>query len=222
MQSGLPAFRMEKDFNFFEMSAFKTFRKGKANQINNHPDMNIVADDRISKTNQFALFPTGFGNEKWGGQPISRLSRDQLEAFLSAESDNTRSAHFFGPPDEPPPPTPEKGMAAGVLKQAAYDLRRFRDATTGVKRELYLDAYTWIIATDFSWPYSFINVCNLLDVCPEVVRTELLADASLGWIDYWTRRAGRLSKRLRASVARAFASCRNPEGAEDSQLASCI
>src|SRR4029453_14973238 len=47
------------------------------------------------------------------------------------------------------------------------------------KRELYFDAFTWITANDFSWPYSFVNVCKLLDVSPEVVRTEIFADASL-------------------------------------------
>jgi hypothetical protein len=109
-----------------------------------------------------------------------------------------------------------------VLKQAAHDLRRFRAATTGVKRDLYVDAYSWITANDFSWPYSFVNVCKLLDVCPEVIRTELLADASLGWLDYWTKRAGRVSRELRASFVRVFAGCRNPKAAEPSELASCI
>ena len=187
--------------------------------------MNILADDRISErrdfSNQFALFPTRSGLESLGKKAASRLSREQLDAFSNAESDNARSAHFFTPPPEPPEATPEKGLAAGVLKQAAHDLRRFRSATTAVKRELYLDAYSWITANDFSWPYSFVNVCKLLDVCPEVIRTELLADASLSWFDYWTRRAGRLSRRLQSSFGRVFASCHNPEGAEPSQLASC-
>jgi hypothetical protein len=208
------------------MSGFKIFRKGKANQINLATDMNIVTDDRISEargfTNQFVLFPTPFGRENRGGQPTSRLSREQMDAFLNAESDNARSAHFFIPPAEPPAPTPEKGLAAGVLKQAARDLRRLRAATKGVKRELYLDAYTWITANDFSWPYSFVNVCKLLDVCPYVISAEVLANASLGSLDYWTRRAGRLSRRLRDSFVRVFASCRNPDDAEDSQLVSCI
>jgi len=101
-------------------------------------------------------------------------------------------------------------------------LRRFHGATKGVKRELYLDAHSWINGNDFSWPYSFVNVCKLLDLCPEVVRTELLADASLGWFDYWTQRGGRLSRRLQASFVRVFADSRNPEGAEPSQLVSCI
>ena len=96
--------------------------------------MNIVVDDRISETpnftSQFALFPTRSGRENRGGQPASRLSREQLDAFSNAESDNARSAHFFIPPPEPPVAAAEKGLAAGVLKQAAHDLRRFRSATT--------------------------------------------------------------------------------------------
>src|SRR5437016_7677448 len=126
-----------------------------------------------------------------------------MDAFLAA-SDNARSAHFFTPPPEPPATTPEKGLAAGVLKQAAHDLRRFRAATKGVKRELYLDAYTWITANDFSWPYSFVNVCKLLDVSPDVIRAEVLDDASLGWLDYWTAGPSRFSGKLRTSFVHFF------------------
>jgi len=187
--------------------------------------MNIVADDRINETrdftHQFVLSPTRSGPDDRVEGPKSRLSREQLDAFLDAESDNARSAHFFVPTPEPPAATPEKGLAAGVLEQTAHDLRRFRAATKGVKRELYLDAYTWITANDFSWPYSFVNVCKLLDVCPEVVRMEVLVDASLSWFDYWTSRAGRLSRRLQSSFVRVFAR-RNLEATEASQLASCI
>jgi hypothetical protein len=187
--------------------------------------MNILADDRISETRdftyQFVPFSTHSGRQDWGEQPRSRLSPKQPDGFFGPESDNARSAHFVNPPTEAAAAAPEKGLAAGVLKQAAHDLRRFRAATKGVKSELYLDAYRWITEYDFSWPYSFMNVCKLLELCPEVVRAELLADASLGLLDYWTQRAGRVSRKLRASFVRAFASCRNPE-AETSQLASYI
>lgn len=174
--------------------------------------MNLVAANRITETGNFPnqfVFSTGFDNQNLERNPLSRLSREQLAAFLNAESCNARSAHFSVPPAEPTLPTPEKGLAVGVLKQAAYDLRRFRTATKGADREVYLDAHSWITAHDFSWPYSFMNVCKLLDLCPEVVRTEFLADASLGPVHYWIRRAGRLSRRLSASVARVFEGCRN-------------
>src|SRR6266516_7101682 len=188
--------------------------------------MDTVAYDRVSETpeftNQFVVFPTHSGSESLREALAARLSRGELDAFSTAECDNARGAHFFVPPAEPPEVTPEKGLAAGVLKQAAHDLRRFDTATTGLKRELYLDAYSWITANDFSWPYSFMNVCKLLDVSPDVIRTEVLADASLGWLDYWTARAGRISQNVRTSFVHVFASCRNLEGAEASHLPSCI
>ena len=158
--------------------------------------MNIIADPRSTKTAdftyQFVPFPTTFGRENLG--------------------------HFFVPPAEAPVPTPEKGLAAGVLKQAAHDLRRFRGAIKGFGRELYVDASSWITANDFSWPYSFVNVCKLLDLSPDVVRAEVLADASLGWLDYWTQRAGRVSRKVQASVVRVFANCSNAQRVEASQL----
>ena len=186
--------------------------------------MDTVTDDRISQTrdytNQFVVFPTHSGSESLREELAARLSRGELDAFSTAECDNARSAHFFVPPAEPPELTLEKGLAAGVLKQAAHDLRRFQTATTGVKRELYLDAYSWITADDFSWPYSFVNVCKLLDVWPEAIRTELFADASLGSFSYWTRRGGRLSRGLWASFVRVFGKNRDLEAAEAGQLAN--
>jgi len=188
--------------------------------------MNMVADKRITETpeltGQFMVFPNNFVSEGAAQKTLSRMSREQLAAFLKAESGNAQSAHFVNPPAELPPPTPEKGLAIGVLKQAAYDLRRYRTATKAAHRELYLDAHSWVAAYDSSWPYSFMNVCKLLDLCPEVVRAELLADASLGSFHYWIRRAGRLSRKLGSSVVRVFESCRNPEGVEGNQFAPSI
>ena len=187
--------------------------------------MNLVADHRLTHapdfTSEFVLFPPRFEHEGLAGEPLARLTREQMQAFLNAAS-NANSGHFSVAPTEPPAPTPEKGLAAGVLKQAARDLRRFRAARKGLKRELYLDAYSWITANDFSWPYSFVNVCELLEVSPDVIRAEVLADASLGWLYYWTARAGRFSQKVRTSFGHVFGSCRNLEGAEATRLPSCI
>src|SRR4051794_35810043 len=94
-------------------------------------------------------------------------------------------AFVFSP--QPPALSPEKAMAGGVLRQAAYDLRRFRNATSGVERQLYLDAYDWVTTDDFSWPYSFVNICRSLDLAPEAARRELLEDASFGPFGYLSR-----------------------------------
>jgi hypothetical protein len=188
--------------------------------------MNLVIDNRITETpeltGQFMVSPNGFGSQDVAQKSLSRMSREQLAAFLKAESGHAKSAHFTAPPAEPIPPTAERGLAVGVLKQAAYDLRRYRTATKAADRELYLDAHSWVTAYDSSWPYSFMNVCKLLDLCPEMVREDLLADASLGSFHYWIRRAGRLSRKLGASVVRVFESRRNAEAGEGNQLAASV
>jgi hypothetical protein len=104
---------------------------------------------------------------------------------------------------------PEENLAIGVLRQAVYDLRRHRDATAGLEREIYLDAFRWIGATDFSWPYSFSNICQLLDVPAEMLRAELLGDAALTPFRYWWKVGARFGRSFRASVACSFKGSRD-------------
>ena len=116
-------------------------------------------------------------------------------------------AFLFSP--QPPALPPEKAMAGSMLRQAAYDLRRFRGATSGVERQLYLDAYDWVTADDFSWPYSFVNTCQSLNLPPDVARGELLGDASMGFFGYWTRRCLRGARSFQSSRNRGFKRNRN-------------
>ncbi len=106
--------------------------------------------------------------------------------------------------------TNQKDLAAGVLKQAAQDLRRFNTATSAVERELYLDAYSWLTSDDSSWPFSFLNVCQLLNLTPDIVRQELVADASGGFFTYWTRRSVRAARSFQIFLNRIFTRSRNP------------
>jgi hypothetical protein len=66
--------------------------------------------------------------------------------------------------------TSRKDLTAGILKQAALDLRRFHGATSALEREFYLDAHRWVTSDDYSWPFSFLNVCQALNLVPETVR----------------------------------------------------
>jgi hypothetical protein len=100
--------------------------------------------------------------------------------------------------------TNQKDLAAGVLKQAARDLRRFNGATTRIERELYLDAYRWVTSDDCAWPFSFLNVCQLLNLAPDVVRLELLGDASAGFFTYWSQRCTRAARSIQRFVNYAF------------------
>src|SRR6202035_4801850 len=104
----------------------------------------------------------------------------------------------------------QKDLAAGILKQATQDLRRFRNPTSGVERELYFDAYHWFTSDDYTWPFSFLNVCQLLDLDPEAVRGEMLGDLSLGIFSYLTRRCERAARSFQIFLNRIFTTSRNP------------
>ena len=110
--------------------------------------------------------------------------------------------------------TSRKDLAAGILEQATLDLRRFHGATNGLEREFYLDAYRWVISDDCSWPFSFLNVCQTLNLAPETVREEVLGDLSLGLFGYWTRRCGRAARRFKIFLSSIFTTERHANAVE--------
>src|SRR5437016_2168214 len=110
--------------------------------------------------------------------------------------------------------TSQKDLAAGILKQAALDWRRFHDATSEIEREFYLDAYRWVISDDCSWPFSFLNVCQALNLAPDTVREDVLGDLSLGTFGYWSRRCGRAARKFQIFLSSAFTNERNSNATE--------
>jgi hypothetical protein len=103
----------------------------------------------------------------------------------------------------------QRELAAGVLKQAAQDLRRFHGATSRVERELYFDAHRWVMSDDYSWPFSFPNVCHILNCEPEELRQELEGDLAFGPFGQWTRRCSRAVRRFLDSLTQRFATEHN-------------
>lgn len=71
--------------------------------------------------------------------------------------------------------TPERLLAVAVLWQAAMDLQKFRYAPRRKKQRLYREAYQWVASDDRAWPYSFVNLCDMLSVSTQCLRRELLA-----------------------------------------------
>jgi hypothetical protein len=110
--------------------------------------------------------------------------------------------------------TSQKELAAEILKQAAVDLRRFHGATSAVEREFYLDAHRWVTSDDSSWPFSFLNVCQTLNLAPGTVRGDVLGDLSLGTFGYWTRRCGRAARKFKTVLSNSFTNERTANAAE--------
>ena len=73
---------------------------------------------------------------------------------------------------------PERKLAVAVLSQAADDLQKFRYARRGAGYSLYADARKWIASNDRLWPYSFLNLCDVLHLAADVIRAELIGNRS--------------------------------------------
>ena len=124
--------------------------------------------------------------------------------------------HRFALLTEPPVAVAAEGLAIGVLRQAVHDLHKFRSATRGVERDLYLEAYSWIMADDSFWPYSFLNACKLLHLSAEAIRGEVLADLSLGWFGHRLKLTRRLARSFPASCIRVLRMSRDAKNTRDS------
>jgi hypothetical protein len=98
----------------------------------------------------------------------------------------------------------QRELSAGVLKQAEQDLQRFHAAPSAIEQELYLDAYRWVISDDSTWPFSFLNVCQSLNLVLEDVRQDLIGQLWQGtfrrWINHYRRTIQKLAMFL-ASVS---------------------
>jgi hypothetical protein len=110
--------------------------------------------------------------------------------------------------------TSQRELAAGVLKQAEQDLRSFHSAASPIERELYLDAYRWVMSDDCSWPFSFLGVCESLQLVPEQVRQDLISQLSIGTFSRWVRRCARGVQRLQILLASVSRTARRVNAAE--------
>jgi len=94
----------------------------------------------------------------------------------------------------------KRHLAAGILAQARKDLRRFNRATRPAEREIYFDAYDWVVSDSCLSPFSFRNVCAILDLSSETIRREVFRDVSLGTFQYWSHRFGTALRQVHVSL----------------------
>jgi|ERR1043166_1569913 hypothetical protein len=112
----------------------------------------------------------------------------------------------------------KRRLAAGILAQARKDLRRFSGATRPVEREIYFDAYDWVVSDTRLSPFSFRSVCALLDLSAENIRKEIFRDVSLGAFKYWSHRFGTALRQVHLSVRENVGSERRRVGVEIATL----
>jgi hypothetical protein len=133
-------------------------------------------------------------------RPDQREIQGARDVQVSSDREPIRPADVISGLDVAGSGAPEKALAAGVLRQAAADLRRLRDSQDAVGREVYFDARSWFMSNDREWPYSFTNVCDSLGLSLDDVRDEVFADEHSGWVLH----SGRVARAAATQLAGSF------------------
>ena len=70
---------------------------------------------------------------------------------------------------------PERRLVVAVLEDAVECFQKHVRARDQKARQLFLDAEEWIGSEDRTWPFSFENICDLLQINAEYLRRGLIA-----------------------------------------------
>ncbi len=69
---------------------------------------------------------------------------------------------------------PERRLVIAVLQDAVDCFQKHLRARDRKARQLFVDAQEWIASEDRSWPFSFENVCDLLQLNADYLRVGLI------------------------------------------------
>src|SRR5262249_41860813 len=74
-------------------------------------------------------------------------------------------------------PQPELALLSAVLREAVDTLLA---GSTG-RRTAFREARDWFLSDDVCWPFSFLRICDALDLEPEAVRARLPLPPGISW-----------------------------------------
>jgi hypothetical protein len=69
----------------------------------------------------------------------------------------------------------ERQLFLAILQDAVECFQKYLHARDVRGRRLWAEAEEWLLLDDRTWPFSFINVCEVLDIHPRFLRRGLLA-----------------------------------------------
>lgn len=84
-------------------------------------------------------------------------------------------SQFFASMRKKVPQEPEYRLIVAVLQDAVECFQKHLFARDHKARHLFEDAADWLASNDREWPYSFVSICEVLDLNPEYVRSGLHA-----------------------------------------------
>jgi hypothetical protein len=80
---------------------------------------------------------------------------------------------FWNVRDDAPPVSGERALMWAVFADGIDCYRRNVQAGSAQQRVEFAETECWILATDWDWPFSFVNLCEAFGFDPDGVRDAL-------------------------------------------------
>jgi hypothetical protein len=111
-------------------------------------------------------------NSKFAVQPSSIEVEEKISSLF--EPDTSLAANYFDALRRKTILEPEKRLMFAVMKDAIDCYQINVMAQSGKRQRLFRNAEEWIMERDGDWVFSFVNICDLLQLHPEYLRQGLL------------------------------------------------
>lgn len=88
----------------------------------------------------------------------------------------------FLDPSRPQEVIPEYGLVQAILREAIHEYQKFAGKRGRRGSRLFREVHQWFSENDARWDFSFINVCQILDLEPAYIRAglKLWSDRNVG------------------------------------------
>jgi len=90
------------------------------------------------------------------------------------QPDSLLPAQFFASLKQRSQACGERRLMAAILEDAIDCFQKYLWSKDNRSRNLRLEAESWFVSDDDSWPFSFVNVCHALDLEPGFLRRGLM------------------------------------------------
>ncbi|HEY2386339.1 MAG TPA: hypothetical protein VGK30_05215 [Candidatus Binatia bacterium] len=70
---------------------------------------------------------------------------------------------------------PERNLLLAVLTDAIIRYQALAGVSEGARKRDLGEAERWLFSNDRRWPYSFVNVCEALEIAPSALRRQLVS-----------------------------------------------
>jgi hypothetical protein len=122
--------------------------------------MDREANQSESHAGDLALGATGDSGSLF---EIDRLPFGSFPLASQTESNQTRARELMG----------EFELMRATLDDAIHTYRKYAHVKGRRAQRLFREVDEWVSAEDYSWPFSFVNICEVLDLDPDYIRTGL-------------------------------------------------